>query len=252
MSATAFDRIRAARAVFLDWDGCLVEDGALLDGGRDFLKTFADKISIISNNSTDDAGRVAAFLLRAGVSIPAERIHLAGVAALEAAARRFQRRRVYLLANAAMTRAAVRLGVDVSAAHGHDAVVLLRDTQFSFRRLEAAVDSLARGAHLIVANGDLTHPKAGGVTPETGALLAAIGACVDLAQIPTTLVGKPSPALFERALAVSGVRPQDAIMIGDNPITDGEGAQRLGIPALLIGGARGLSLRTIMQGAPRA
>jgi len=40
---------------------------------------------------------------------------------------------------------------------------------------------------------------------------------------------KPHPAMFERALALAGARPGEAVMIGDNPIADIRGAAQLGL-----------------------
>ena len=40
---------------------------------------------------------------------------------------------------------------------------------------------------------------------------------------------KPHPAMFERALQIAGVRPEEAFHVGDNLIADVWGAQRLGI-----------------------
>ena len=48
---------------------------------------------------------------------------------------------------------------------------------------------------------------------------------------------KPAPVLFEAALAAVGVDPGEALMVGDNPITDG-GASALGIPVLILPPAR--------------
>jgi FMN phosphatase YigB (HAD superfamily) len=41
--------------------------------------------------------------------------------------------------------------------------------------------------------------------------------------------------MLNEALARLGVEPQDALLIGDNPSTDGKGAHDLGIPFLQMG-----------------
>ena len=45
---------------------------------------------------------------------------------------------------------------------------------------------------------------------------------------------KPAPAVFERALALAGARPADAIHIGDSLEEDVMGASRVGIEAVLL------------------
>lgn len=247
MTASAVERVQAAKAILLDLDGCVVEDGRLKPGARGFLRAFGERISILSNNSTHTPGQIAALLARAGAWIPEGRIHLAGQVALEEAAQRCGARSVCLLSNATMGRAALALGLNVSLRAPPNAVILLRDTRFSYPRLARAVEGLRTGAPFIVSNPDLTHPKSGGVIPETGALLAAIMACIDPQTVTPVIVGKPATPLFERALAAAGVTPTEAIMLGDNPATDVAGAHGAGVEALLIGGSSDISLASIMR-----
>lgn len=115
-----------------------------------------------------------------------------------------------------------------------DTVLLARDVDFTYSRLEHMVVLLRAGARLVVANIDATHPTAdGGLVPETGALLGAITAC--LPDLTYQVIGKPEAALFEIALRKAGARPDRAILIGDNPATDGEGAWRLGMAFAAVG-----------------
>jgi len=47
-------------------------------------------------------------------------------------------------------------------------------------------------------------------------------------------VRKPSPGIFRLALEKAGVRPEEAVHVGDLPEEDGEGARRAGLRAILI------------------
>jgi putative hydrolase of the HAD superfamily len=65
---------------------------------------------------------------------------------------------------------------------------------------------------------------------------------------------KPGPELFLAACDGLGVRPGDALMVGDNPTTDG-GSVHAGIPAYLLGaedgdGTRGLEPVLTLAGVP--
>ena len=46
--------------------------------------------------------------------------------------------------------------------------------------------------------------------------------------------GKPDPSIFEHVLTQSGVTAEEAVMVGDNLMTDILGASRVGIPSVLI------------------
>lgn len=242
--------LAGAKALFVDWDGCLAQDGRLLPGAAEFLCRTAPRSFILSNNSTDLPEDFQAFLAREGVGISPGRILLAGHQTIGHVAHAYEGRRVHLVANDRLTAHARALGVNL-ASSGAELVVLLRDTGFSYDTLQIAANNLRAGARLIVANPDLTHPAAdGAVVPETGALLAALRACVDMNGADVEIVGKPSSYLFDFALSRADVAPEDALMIGDNPTTDIAGAERSGIRAILLERGK-LSIADLARAAHR-
>lgn len=189
--------------------------------------------AIVSNNSTQDRDAFTAILRRTGITLPVERIVLAGVETLRHAAADPEVPTM-LIGSAAMRAAALKRGIHL-VDRAPRRVLLLRDTQFHYARLRQIVDAIGEGAELIVANRDLTHPGTDGrIVPETGALLAAIIACVGEGAI-TAEIGKPGPLLYRRACAVLKIAPADAVMIGDNPDTDIRGARGLGMGSILVG-----------------
>jgi HAD superfamily hydrolase (TIGR01450 family) len=233
--------IAQARALLVDWDGCLALDEVLVPGAAAFLRRNQDRVVIVSNNTTHLPEDFLLTLRYEGVHLPPERVVLAGREAVHQAIEAAPRRQALLLANSRLQGLARSAGLEPQSATP-EVVILLRDTDFSYQRLQRAVNALLSGAALIVGNTDLIHPGRGGsVVPETGALLAALAAAVDLRKIECRVVGKPHPTLFQRACAAVGVEPDCAIMIGDNPDTDGAGANAAGMPAILMGQAYGLS-----------
>jgi HAD superfamily hydrolase (TIGR01450 family) len=232
-------KVAAAKAVFVDWDGCLVRSGRLLPGAGDFLRLVGAAVFVLSNNSTELPSDFRGWLAAEGLHLPADHIVLAGHETIGRAVRTQGRGPANLIANDRLAGHARAMGLRMVEAGGGgpaaETVVLLRDPEFSYAKLESAANRLRAGARLIVANPDLTHPAEGGaVAPETGALLAALGACVDLDAVEMEVVGKPSAHLFEVALARAGVAADAAVMIGDNPLTDVAGAERLGMASILL------------------
>lgn len=235
-------RIAEAKAVLLDWDGCLATGGALLPGARDLLQLVGARAYILSNNSTDQPGDFQGFLAAEGVPFDAERIFLAGHETLRSLAASDRDRRIHLVASPAMTTFASSLGVKTTRS-SPDAVVILRDTNFTFDKLEAAANAARRCRRVMLANPDLTHPgRNGAVVPETGSLWAAIKACLGPARIKLEVIGKPGPLLFQQALTRAGIGPEAAVMLGDNPLTDGLGARAAAIPFMRIGPDEGVSM----------
>lgn len=240
--------LSAAKGILLDWDGCIAVNNRILPGAKQFIAQNADRVAIVSNNSTHLPGDFEELLAQHEVVFPAARIHLAGVEALRQIAASGVYR-IMLLAVPRMQSFARSLGLH-PVRENPDAVVLMRDACFTYRKLERAANALRQGARLVVANADLTHPGPNkSVVPETGSLLAALLACSGAAQAETCIIGKPGPLLFDRACQGLSIAPEQTIMIGDNPETDARGAERLGITPILVGGTSRLTLSDLLEPA---
>ncbi|MDC7675548.1 HAD-IIA family hydrolase [Asticcacaulis machinosus] len=242
----AQDLLAASKAVLLDWDGCLALGERLLPDAVRFLKVWGDRAAVVSNNSTHLPQVFARVMAREGVDFDPARIFLAGAEALNVTQGIQTADTVMVIGNEVMKNHARSLGLILNDDTA-DVIVLMRDTGFSYDRLERIVNRLKTGARLIVANPDKTHPGADGrIVPETGALMAAIMACVEGCGVSVDIIGKPSPHLFARACAALGVSPSQAVMLGDNPLTDVAGADAFGANSLLINSADGFRFAELL------
>ncbi len=232
--------------VLLDWDGCVALGDRPVEGAIAFLSEWPGRAAIVSNNSTHLPEDFATILARAGVEMALDRIVLAGVEAIERA-REIGADRVLMLGDSRMKAHARRRGLNL-VSDGADLVVLLRDRRFSYAKLERAASCLRTGARLVVSNPDLTHPGAAGrIAPETGALRAALLACLADIDIEGEVIGKPGPRLFDHACRALGAPRESAVMIGDNPATDIAGAEALGLESILIGPQSGLRFEDLLR-----
>lgn len=236
-------RLARARHLLVDLDGTLVRQQEPIAGAAELLAHFDGRYAIVSNNSTHTAPGLAQRLRRLGLRVPPERIVLAGELAVRQLAREHPAARVLLAASPALQRLARSLGCQQVQA-GADFVLLALDMHFSHARLALVVNELLRGARLIVSNVDATHPgPQDRVVPETGALLAAVVAASGVQ--PWRVIGKPAPLLFEEGLRCLGACAEDTVVVGDNPLTDAEGAARLGMACVLVGQASGAVARSV-------
>lgn len=225
------EALRDAQGALVDFDGTLVTGGSLLPRARELVGAFPDRCVIVSNDAEHTPGELAAELSALGLAFPAERIVLAGAVSLDLVARESPGAGIMLLASPALEAHARRLGLDPDTDRP-EVVIVGRDRRFTFARLAAAANAARAGAALIVANPDCTHPGPGrSIVPETGSLASAILACTG--PIPYRVIGKPEPALFLAGLSMLGLEPAQVVMIGDNPATDGLGAERIGMRFLL-------------------
>lgn len=226
-----------ARHLLVDLDGTLVRQNEAIAGAAELLAHFHDRYAIVSNNSTHTAQGLAERLRRLGLRVPAARIVLAGELAVRQMVQQHPGARVLLVASPALQRFAQAEGCTLVRTDA-DFVLLALDMHFSHARLATAANELLRGARLVATNADATHPgPQGRVVPETGALLAAVVAASGVQ--PWRVIGKPAPLLFEEGLRRLGAEPQRTVVVGDNPLTDAAGAERLGMRCLLVGHAPG-------------
>lgn len=99
----------------------------------------------------------------------------------------------------------------------------------SWRNLAEASFAIQRGAKWIATNQDWTLPQERGMAPGNGTLVSAVHTAVG--QLPL-VAGKPEPAIF--ATAVKRFAASRPLFIGDRLDTDIVGANRSGIPSLLV------------------
>ncbi|WP_231635201.1 HAD-IIA family hydrolase [Luteipulveratus halotolerans] len=112
----------------------------------------------------------------------------------------------------------------VAVLQGYGAAVTAQD-------LADAAYAVQDGARWVATNTDRTLPTQRGRAPGNGTLVDAVRAAVDR---DPQVVGKPGPAMYERAVAVLRTVPSKVLGIGDRLETDIAGAHAAGLPALLV------------------
>jgi HAD superfamily hydrolase (TIGR01450 family) len=231
------------RSFVIDLDGTLVRDQTPLAGADELIRLVDGRYVIVSSNSTHSASDLADKLASRGLQIPADRLVLAGSMAVRLVARDYDGARILLIGSPSIRREAEKIGLHLVAG-GADVVLLGRDVAFTYDKLALVVNEIRRGAILVAANPDTSHPGANGaVVPETGALMQAIISCTRPGVV--RVIGKPQPDLLREALRRLGTPPQCSVVIGDNPETDAAGAVGLGMPYLLIGPDSGCDARDL-------
>lgn len=220
-------------AVVADLDGCLIAGGQLLPHALDLFARCADRLWIVSNNSSDTADTLSTRLALMGIPLRAAQIVLAGEETIRRVAQDRPGQRIAVYAAEPLCALARQLGL-ITDHTAPDAAILARDPAFCFASLTRLSAQVARGLPLVATNPDLNHPDPEGhPVPETGALLAALTAAVPGLAIPT-IIGKPQPDLLQLALARAGVAPANAVFIGDTPETDGAAARAAGVEFVLL------------------
>ena len=221
-----------AAGYLIDLDGTLITGRTVLPDALWLLQQVRGRFVVVSNNAEHTPRQLSRALKTLGLPIGEEDLILAGTTAIDIIATDFPQASLLLLGSTALIRYARSKGLRIGGT-APDLVLVARDRHFTYAKLAAAAEAIAGGAGLFVAAPDGSHPGVNGKpVPETGALAAAILASTGLREY--TVIGKPERTLFERGCRRLDVAPSDAVMIGDNPETDGLGARRIGMGFLQV------------------
>ncbi len=224
--------ILEAKGYLVDWDGCCAIENNLVPSAEKFLRLNHSRTAIVSNNSSNTIAEFQSILQKSGIQMRSEQIILAGIESIKRAVE-LKSKRTLVLGSLSMQSAARTHGLNLEN-ENIDLVILMRDTQFNYHQLERAANAILNGARLIISNPDLTHPGMDGrIKPETGALLAALGACIDLSKVDLEVIGKPSPIIFDKGCRAIALDSSEVVMFGDNPVTDIAGAKAFGMHSIL-------------------
>jgi glycerol-1-phosphatase len=98
-----------------------------------------------------------------------------------------------------------------------------------WRALAEGTYAVRRGVPWIASNLDATVPTPRGLAPGNGALVGVIAATTGVLPVAA---GKPEIALHEESMRRTGARRP--LVVGDRLDTDIEGANRAGVPSLLV------------------
>ncbi len=220
--------------ILLDLDGVLYRWPEPIDGAADAVRSLRDagkRIAFVTNNASRTPAQVVERLTSVGVDArPDEIVTSALATATLLAERGFGS--AFVVGEEGLLEALGDAGIRIvdASADGVDAVVVGFDRGADYTKLKDASVFVERGASLVASNADPSFPAPGGESwPGAGALLAAIETTTGTRA---EVVGKPEPALFERALAsAGGGRP---LVVGDRLDTDIAGADRLGWDSALV------------------
>lgn len=221
------------RALLLDLDGTVYRGYAPIPGATETLcaaQAAGMRTLFITNRSNRPREVVCEQLRQQG--IPCEPVDV--VTTAESTAQYCGRGKAYVIGENGLLDACRAQGLEVVTpdAETADWVIVSIDRAFTYEKLRAAMHFILDcGARFVATNLDARLPLDGFTLPGSGTLVAAVRTAVGREP---ELIGKPSPHLFEAALRLLGIRPEEALAVGDNLATDIPAAAAAHIPSCLV------------------
>ncbi|HLN13520.1 MAG TPA: HAD-IIA family hydrolase [bacterium] len=220
----------------IDLDGTMYLGVELLPGAAATiaaLRALDRRIVYLSNKPLDTREHYAELLTRLGVPTRPEAIVNSSGVMVEYLQQCHPGARLFVIGEAPFQDELRRGGCRLTEDPGRtDVVVAAFDRTFDYRKLQIAFDAIRGGARLVATNPDPYCPVPGGGLPDCGAITAAIEAATGVRA--DAVVGKPSETMARAALSRLGVRPAEAIVVGDRLDTDVAMGVRAGMHTALV------------------
>jgi HAD superfamily hydrolase (TIGR01458 family) len=221
-------------AILLDVDGVLHVSGEPIPGAPEAvaeLRARGHRLRFVTNNTTRSRATLAAELRELGIELDDSELQTTAAAA----ARALAGKRVFALMMAALVEDLE--GIEL-VGEGAEAVLLggADETEetgrvFSYMNLARAFAELELEAELYCLHKNRWWQTSRGPLLDSGAFVAGLEYA---AEVEATVLGKPSPAYFEAALAALDAEPALTWMVGDDLDVDIGGAQRFGLKTVLV------------------
>lgn len=231
--------------LLVDLDGVVYRGEEPVPGVADVLNRRAaagDRVIYVTNNSRSHRDEYRLKLEQMGVPLGAEGdqniVTAARAAAVLLAEADPRPHLAMVLGGPGLARELRDVGIRVVApterglSEAPDALVVGVDFSLTYERLSIAATAVRRGARFVATNRDPMYPMAEGLNAGAGAIVAAVE--VAAGRQPDLVVGKPEPRLFEAAAELCGVPLAEAIVIGDNLVTDIRAAIAVGVRSILM------------------
>jgi HAD superfamily hydrolase (TIGR01458 family) len=222
-------------AILLDIDGVLHVSGAPIPGAAEAVRALrADghQLRFVTNNTTRSRAGLARELQAIGIELDEDEITTTPIAA----GKLLEGMRVL-----ALTMSSVRedLAAHVTLVEENVEAVLLGGADetaetgevFAYENLNRAFAALREGARLVCLHKNRWWQTAGGPLLDAGGFVAGLEYA---AQVEAEIVGKPTAAYFEAALAELDAKPSEAVMVGDDVEADIGGAKQIGMRGVLV------------------
>lgn len=219
--------------LLIDLDGTLFHGGVMIPGADKLiagLRSAGIPFLFVTNNSSRTAAAVAAHLNGMGIEANTDEVCTSSMAAARYIAGELPQARVAILGEEGLIQACTEAGLTL-VDESPDFVVQGIYRSFTYDSLAKASRWIMEGAKFVLTNPDLMLPSDDGVMPGAGSLGAAIEAASGVSPV---VIGKPESHLITYATAMLGIKPEEAVVVGDNMRTDISAGVKAGCRTILV------------------
>ncbi len=208
------------KGYLIDLDGTLYKGKDRIPAGERFIERLQDKgipYLLVTNNTTRTPEMVQEMLANQfNIVTPLETIYTATMATVDYMNDMARGKTAYVIGETGLKTAIAQAAYTEDVENPAYVVVGL-DSKVTYDKLATATLAVQKGALFIGTNPDLNIPTERGLMPGAGSLVALIEAAT---RIQPVFIGKPNAIIMNKALEILNIDRKDALMVGDNYLTD--------------------------------
>lgn len=210
----------AYKGYLIDLDGTIYKGRERIPAGERFIQRLQEQeipYLLVTNNTTRTPQMVQDMLAQQfNIQTPLETIYTATMATVDYMKDMNRGQTVYVIGETGLKSAISEAGY-IEDKENPAYVVVGLDSQVTYDMLATATLAIAKGALFIGTNPDLNIPTERGLMPGAGSLVALLEAAT---RVKPVFIGKPNAIIMNKALDILQVERSEAIMVGDNYLTD--------------------------------
>ena len=200
------------------------------DSGLGAARAAGMRLVFVTNNASREPEAVAEQLSSLGIPTQPDEVMTAAQAAAQLLSTRLTAGdKVLVVGGAGLVTAVTQAGFVAVFSADDDPVAVVQgfSPDLGWKDLAEAAYGVGKGAWYVASNLDLSLPTARGYAPGNGSL---VGAVVAATGVTPASSGKPSPVMYDLAVARAGA--SNVLVVGDRLDTDLAGARAGGYPGL--------------------
>lgn len=222
------------KGYLIDLDGTIYKGKERIPAGERFIARLQEKeipYLLVTNNTTRTPQMVKDMLeTQFNIVTSLESIYTATMATIDYMNSFAKEKTVFVIGEIGLKSAISEAGYVIDEENPSFVVIGL-DTQLSYEDLAKASLAIQKGAHFIGTNPDLNIPTERGLMPGAGSIIQLVEAAT---RTKPVIIGKPESIIMNKALDVLGLTKEEALMVGDNYLTDIRAGIDNGIDSLLV------------------
>lgn len=208
------------KGYLIDLDGTIYQGKNRIPAGERFIKRLQERgipYLLVTNNTTRTPEMVQSMLANQfHVETGIETIYTATMATVDYMNDMNRGKTAYVIGETGLKSAIAAAGY-VEELENPAYVVVGLDSQVTYEMLAIATLAIQKGALFIGTNPDLNIPTERGLMPGAGALNALLEAAT---RVKPVFIGKPNAIIMNKSLEVLAIQRSEAVMVGDNYLTD--------------------------------